>query len=67
MTEYQKKIPSKHNVAGRKTVMGNEPSIDYGNFKDRKESMTLRDASNRLMDTAQHRFKSSKEDLKQYP
>ena len=52
MTEYQKKIPSKHNVAGRKTVMGNEPSIDYGNFKDRKESMTLRDASNRLMDTA---------------
>ena len=57
MVEYAKKVPSKQNINGRKTAMGNEASVDYGNVKEQKESMTLRDASNRLMGSTKHHFK----------
>jgi len=57
MVEYSKKVPSKQNINGRKTAMGNEASVDYGNVKEQKESMTLRDASNRLMGSTKHHFK----------
>lgn len=56
MTEFRKKIPSRHDVAASKLTKLNDSYNDYGAelTKQSSSKLALRDASNRQTDTGRY-------------